>query len=40
MDRAICFDLYGTLCDTGSVRTRLGAELDAPGRVVDGVEAT
>lgn len=27
---ALCFDMYGTLCDTSTVRTTLGAELDLP----------
>jgi 2-haloacid dehalogenase len=39
MARALCFDMYGTLCDTTTVTTRLEAELDASGAVVDGVEA-
>ena len=39
MARALCFDMYGTLCDTTTVTARLAAELDASGAVVDGVEA-
>lgn len=34
---AICFDVYGTLFDTGSVRARLGERLEAPAGVVDAV---
>jgi 2-haloacid dehalogenase len=30
----LCFDMYGTLCDTSSVRTRLGEELDVADRLV------
>lgn len=40
MARALCFDMYGTLCDTSTVTARLEAELDATGTVVDGVEST
>jgi 2-haloacid dehalogenase len=34
---AVCFDVYGTLFDTDSVRTRLAERLDAPAGVVDAV---
>jgi 2-haloacid dehalogenase len=40
MPSALCFDVYGTLCDTSSVRARLGETLDLPGRVVEAVDAT
>ncbi|SFR47013.1 haloacid dehalogenase type II [Halogeometricum limi] len=40
MARALCFDMYGTLCDTSTVTTRLSEELDVSGAVVDGVERT
>jgi 2-haloacid dehalogenase len=36
----ICFDMYGTLCDTSSVRTRLGEELDVADRLVAAVDET
>lgn len=36
---ALCFDVYGTLFDTSSVRATLGTELDLPARVVDDVDA-
>ncbi len=35
-----CFDMYGTLCDTSSVRTRLGETLDVPERLVAAVDET
>ncbi|WP_157688966.1 haloacid dehalogenase type II [Haloplanus rallus] len=34
----ICFDMYGTLCDTSSVRARLGEELDVADRLVAAVD--
>lgn len=37
MPAAICFDVYGTLFDTSSVRDHLRGRLDAPDGVVDGV---
>jgi 2-haloacid dehalogenase len=37
MPTALCFDAYGTLFDTASVRDRLGERLDAPAEVVDEV---
>lgn len=40
MSRALCFDMYGTLCDTSSVTTRLGEVLDVPGVLVDAVDRT
>jgi 2-haloacid dehalogenase len=36
----LCFDMYGTLCDTSSVRDRLGAELDVADRLVAAVDET
>ncbi|WP_049936858.1 haloacid dehalogenase type II [Haloplanus natans] len=36
----LCFDMYGTLCDTSSVRTRLGEALDVPERLVAAVDET
>jgi 2-haloacid dehalogenase len=36
----LCFDMYGTLCDTSSVRDRLGAELDVAERLVAAVDET
>ncbi|WP_435146462.1 haloacid dehalogenase type II [Halobaculum sp. P14] len=36
----ICFDMYGTLCDTSSVTAALSAELDAPESVVAEIDAT
>lgn len=39
MPGAICFDAYGTLFDTASVRDRLRERLDAPAGVVDEVVA-
>ncbi|MFC7045489.1 haloacid dehalogenase type II [Halobacteriaceae archaeon GCM10025711] len=39
MDRdALCFDMYGTLCDTSSVTGRLGEVLDVPDRVAADVD--
>lgn len=37
MAAAVCFDVYGTLFDTTSVRVRLRERLDAPAGVVDRV---
>ncbi|WP_058365283.1 haloacid dehalogenase type II [Haloparvum sedimenti] len=37
---AICFDMYGTLCDTSSVTGTLGRELDASAALVAEVDAT
>ncbi|WP_066418144.1 haloacid dehalogenase type II [Halorubrum aethiopicum] len=37
---AICFDMYGTLCDTASVTRTLRRELDVADRLVDAVEST
>lgn len=31
---ALCFDMYGTLCDTQAVTTALGDHLDAPASVI------
>ncbi|WP_251344054.1 haloacid dehalogenase type II [Haloplanus halophilus] len=36
----LCFDMYGTLCDTSSVRTRLGEELGVADRLVAAVDET
>jgi 2-haloacid dehalogenase len=36
----LCFDMYGTLCDTSSVRARLGAALGVPDRLVAAVDET
>ncbi|MFB6195796.1 MAG: haloacid dehalogenase type II [Haloplanus sp.] len=36
----ICFDMYGTLCDTSSVRGRLGEELGIAETLVADVDAT
>lgn len=40
MTQALCFDMYGTLCDTGSVTTRLAAELGVSGALVDAIDRT
>lgn len=37
MPAAVCFDVYGTLFDTSSVRDRLRERLEAPAGVVDDV---
>ena len=37
---ALCFDMYGTLCDTSSVTRRLGEVLGVPGVLVDAVDET
>lgn len=39
MPDALCFDVYGTLFDTGSVRDRLRERLSAPDGVVDAIVA-
>lgn len=39
MTEALCFDMYGTLCDTSSVTATLREELDLPAQVVDEVDA-
>ncbi|MFC6988215.1 haloacid dehalogenase type II [Haloplanus sp. GCM10025708] len=36
----LCFDMYGTLCDTSSVSDRLAAELDVSETLVDAVDRT
>ena len=36
----LCFDMYGTLCDTSSVRDRLGAELGVADRLGAAVDET
>jgi 2-haloacid dehalogenase len=38
-DEALCFDMYGTLCDTGSVSAALGEHLDAATGFVADVDA-
>ena len=40
MAETICFDMYGTLCDTSSVTETLAAELDAPQALVAELDAT
>lgn len=40
MPETLCFDMYGTLCDTGSVTETLSAELDAPDALVGELDAT
>ncbi len=35
---AVCFDMYGTLCDTSSVVNALSAELDVPDDVVTAID--
>ncbi|MFC4549440.1 MULTISPECIES: haloacid dehalogenase type II [Halorussus] len=37
-DEALCFDMYGTLCDTGSVTATLGEELGVTDKVVGAVD--
>ena len=37
---AVCFDMYGTLCDTASVTDALRRELDVANALVDAVEST
>jgi 2-haloacid dehalogenase len=36
----LCFDMYGTLCDTSSVRTRLGEELGVAETLVARIDET
>jgi 2-haloacid dehalogenase len=36
----LCFDMYGTLCDTSSVQARLGEELGVADRLVAAVDET
>lgn len=38
--KALCFDMYGTLCDTSSVTRRLGEVLDLSGVLTDAVDQT
>ncbi|MXR41810.1 haloacid dehalogenase type II [Halobaculum sp. WSA2] len=40
MAETLCFDMYGTLCDTSSVTSTLAAELDAPETLVAEIDAT
>ncbi len=40
MPETLCFDMYGTLCDTSSVTETLSAELDAPDALVGELDAT
>jgi 2-haloacid dehalogenase len=35
-----CFDMYGTLCDTASVRAAVGEALDVPGTMAAELDAT
>jgi 2-haloacid dehalogenase len=37
---ALCFDMYGTLCDTSSVTRRLGEVLDLSGVLTDAIDET
>jgi 2-haloacid dehalogenase len=37
-DEALCFDMYGTLCDTGSVATRLGDVLGVTSDLVGDID--
>ncbi|NHN58217.1 MULTISPECIES: haloacid dehalogenase type II [Halorussus] len=37
-EEALCFDMYGTLCDTSSVTETLGEELDLTDKVVANVD--
>jgi 2-haloacid dehalogenase len=37
---ALCFDMYGTLCDTSSVTRRLGEVLDVSGVLTDAIDET
>jgi 2-haloacid dehalogenase len=37
---ALCFDMYGTLCDTSSVTRRLGEVLGVSGALADAVDET
>ena len=38
--RALCFDMYGTVCDTSSVTRRLGEVLDSSAALTDAIDAT
>jgi 2-haloacid dehalogenase len=38
--KALCFDMYGTLCDTSSVTRRLGEVLDCSGALTDAIDET
>jgi 2-haloacid dehalogenase len=38
--RALCFDMYGTVCDTSSVTRRLGEVLDSSGELTDAIDET
>ncbi|WP_348613080.1 haloacid dehalogenase type II [Halobaculum rarum] len=40
MPETLCFDMYGTLCDTSSVTRTLADELDAPEALVSELDAT
>lgn len=40
MPETLCFDMYGTLCDTSSVTETLAAELDASATLVGELDAT
>lgn len=40
MAETLCFDMYGTLCDTTSVRETLAAELAVPDALVAELDAT
>ncbi|SHH67511.1 haloacid dehalogenase type II [Halobaculum gomorrense] len=40
MPETVCFDMYGTLCDTSSVTGTLADELDAPDALVSELDAT
>ena len=40
MTETLCFDMYGTLCDTSSVRTTLAAELAVSESLVAEIDAT
>lgn len=38
MTQALCFDMYGTLCDTSSIASALQEELDLPAQVLRDVD--
>lgn len=40
MPKTLCFDMYGTLCDTSSVSETLGRELDASADLVAAIDET
>ncbi|QZP36761.1 haloacid dehalogenase type II [Halobaculum magnesiiphilum] len=40
MPETLCFDMYGTLCDTSSVTSTLADELGAPDALVSELDAT